>query len=131
MNGVRGVAIIVIVSLHARARRGARGGAGARWAPCWRLLVACYPALQAGTTKSWGIAYGLDQATEWKSVAKAAGFALAVLLILEYVHIIPASRWMEDHLDTLSVHATLFTGRRTTWWLRIRTHLRFHSRVTT
>ncbi len=82
-------------------------------------------------TKSWGIAYGLDQATEWKSVAKAAGFALAVLLILENVHIIPASRWMEDHLDTLSVHATLFTGRRTTWWLRIRTHLRFHSRVTT
>jgi hypothetical protein len=77
------------------------------------------------------LGHRLDQATEWKSVAKAAGFALAVLLILEYVHIIPASRWMEDHLDTLSVHATLFTGRRTTWWLRIRTHLRFHSRVTT
>jgi hypothetical protein len=105
---------------------------------CW--LVFAYGMLiyrlqsdgsETSYTKAWGIAYGLDQATEWKAVAKAAAFALLVLLVLEYVHIIPASRWLEDHLDTLSVHATLFTGLRTTWWQRVTTHLRFHSRVTT
>ena len=79
--------------------------------------------------RTWGIAYAIDQGKEWKGVVKAALVAVAALYVLDYFVIIRNDAWFEEHIDTLSVHATLFTGVRTTWWQRVVCHLRFHSRV--
>ena len=80
--------------------------------------------------KSWAQATAMDQAQQWSDVFKASGMTILMVLLYEHAHIISNRRWIEEHCDTLSVHATMFTGMSTTWWQRVQTHLRFYHRVT-
>jgi hypothetical protein len=106
--------------------------------------------------RSWSIALGIDQAKQWQAVAQATALTLVMLILFEGVRIVSNSRWrvpalshmlcvrlactpactsdvssFEQHVDMLSVHATLFTGEATTRWQLVLTHLKFHSRVST
>jgi hypothetical protein len=104
--------------------------------------------------RSWSIALGIDQAKQWQAVVQATALTLVMLILFEGVRIVSNSRWcvpalsrvlcvhactsdgsshrrFEQHVDMLSVHATLFTGVATTRWQLVLTHLKFHSRVST
>jgi len=69
-------------------------------------------------TQSWGISFGMDSATQWKDVANETVKTSIILIILDLLLITGHRPWFEEHLDHLSVQATLFAGTASTWWQR-------------
>jgi len=69
-------------------------------------------------TASWGINFGVSSAQEWQDVAQEALKTTVILVILDLLLILGHRPWFEDHLDHLSIQATLFAGTATSWWGR-------------
>ena len=59
-------------------------------------------------TTSWGVSYGMGQATEWQDIFDEAVKALVILAILERLQLTRHSDWLESHVDFLSLQASLF-----------------------
>ena len=66
-------------------------------------------------TQSWGISFGMDSATEWQDVAKEAAKTTFIFVILDLLLIMGHRPWFEEHLDHLSIQATLFAGTAKSW----------------
>jgi hypothetical protein len=121
------------------------------------LLI--YTQLGAGAEESfvraWLVALGVDNAAQWKDVAVEALKGAALMLLLDRLWLVSNARWVEarcahvhlrasaciralmffflqrlqDHVDVLSVTATMLTGGAVSRWQRLRAHLRFFAYV--
>lgn len=78
---------------------------------------------------SWLVALGVDNASQWRDVLKEALQGAAVVLLLDRLRLLPSGRWLEEHLDQLSVGATLVATAGASRARRLRAHLRFNSYV--
>ena len=58
---------------------------------------------QSEFTRSWGISYGMNAATEWKDIVVEAVKATVILIILERLFLTRNSSWLEEHMDYLSI----------------------------
>ena len=52
-----------------------------------------------------------------------------LLVALDRVHVVPAVRWFEQHVDYAAVQASLVTGTTYTWQDRVAAYMAFHRRV--
>lgn len=77
-------------------------------------------------TKTWLTGLAIENATQFQDVLKEAVKAALILAFLEHLFI-PKGRWFALHLDFLSVQATLYSVGPTTWWQRMRAHLRHYA----
>jgi hypothetical protein len=84
---------------------------------------------ESSFVRAWLVALGVDNAAQWKDVATEALKGAALLLILDRLWLVSNGRWVEDHVDVLSVTATMLTGGAVTRWQRLRAHLRFFAFV--
>lgn len=50
-------------------------------------------------------------------------------MILERLNLENPIKWLETHADFLSVQATLYSGKATTWWQRMQVHIQYYERV--
>ena len=57
---------------------------------------------------SWGVSYGMGQATQWQDILKEVLKGLIILAILERMQLTRHGSWLEEHLDFLSLQAQLF-----------------------
>ena len=53
--------------------------------------------------RSWGISYGMNAATEWRSIAEEALKGAVFLLILERLGLTLHTEWLEEHIDYLGL----------------------------
>lgn len=70
-----------------------------------------------------------QNATQWKAVIQEALQIAILLIILDRLGFVDGDPWLETLLDTMSVQATLFSGRPQSWADRLKTHLEFTARV--
>ena len=80
--------------------------------------------------KTWGIGYGMDNATEWQEVLKTAAKTALVLVILDLMRLSKNSSWFEEHVDFAAMQATLFSGAARGWWSQTRQLVRLQARLT-
>lgn len=52
-----------------------------------------------------------------------------IIFILDRIGFVDGDPWLETHLDTLSVQATLFSGKTQSWLDRLKAHIQFTRRV--
>lgn len=120
-----------------RRRRKRMTGLGfiyAVWAvQCWMIFVygrLIYDLLGAGSEtafiKSWFTGIGIDNATQFKDIV-VEGLKVALILMLLERLMMSQDRWFSQHVDFLSVQATLFSGAGSTWWQRMKVHMRFYA----
>jgi hypothetical protein len=69
-------------------------------------------------SQTWGINFGMDSAQQWRDVAQEAAKTAVILIILDMLLILGNRSWFEEHIDHLSVQATLFAGTAKNWWQR-------------
>jgi hypothetical protein len=79
--------------------------------------------------QSWLVALGVDNAGQWRDILKEAAQGAALLLVLDRLWLLPSARWLEEHVDHLSVGATLLAGGAASRMRRLRAHLRFYAYV--
>lgn len=60
-----------------------------------------------------------------KDVLREVGRSLLVLFWLE-PHFVPSGRYFEEHLDFVSVQATMYQSG-TSWWRRMGRHVQFYA----
>ena len=53
--------------------------------------------------RSWGVSYGMNAATEWRSVVEEAAKGAVFLLIMERLRLTSPADWLEQHVDYLSL----------------------------
>lgn len=53
--------------------------------------------------RSWGVSYGMNAATEWRSIAEQALKGAIFLLMLERLGLTLHSDWLEQHIDYLGL----------------------------
>lgn len=87
------------------------------------------PRAETDFVQSWLVALGVDNASQWREVLQDAIKAGALLFLADRLWLLSNSRWMEDHVDYLSVQATMLTGATLTRWQRIKAHLNFYAYV--
>ena len=58
---------------------------------------------QASFARSWGISYGMNAATEWRTIAVEAAKGAFFLLLLERLGLTLHTEWLEQHIDYLSL----------------------------
>ena len=58
-------------------------------------------------TQSWGVSYGMGQVSEWQDILNEAIKGIFILIILDQLRLVPAGKWLERHLDILSIQAHL------------------------
>ena len=85
--------------------------------------------VEGAFARSWMTGLGVDQAVQWQDVAKGAAESAALLLLLDQLRVLPNPRWLERHVDMLSVQATLLTGTPQPLRERLRAHLKFYGYV--
>lgn len=111
---------------------------------------------QSQFAQTWGIGYGMDNATEWQEVFKTALKTAVVLVILDLLRLSKNATWFEvrhpnrrrcefrasglkqpdascraqEHADFVSMQAVLFNGAARSWWSQTRTLVRLQSRLT-
>jgi hypothetical protein len=78
---------------------------------------------------SWLVALGVDNASQWRDILKEAAQGAALLLLFDRLWLLPADRWLEEHVDQLSVGATQLAGAAASRARRLRAHLRFYAYV--
>ena len=86
-------------------------------------------ATEASFVKSWLIALGVENARQWQDILRAALQAAVLMFVLDRMWIMSNAAWVEQHVDYLSVQATLLTGRVVTWSKRVRRHVDFYAGV--
>jgi hypothetical protein len=84
---------------------------------------------EADFVRSWLVALGVDNAAQWRDMLQEALKGAALLLLLDRLWLMSNARWMEDHVDVLSVTATLAGAGVVTRWQRLRAHLSFFAYV--
>ena len=80
-------------------------------------------------SQTWGVSYLMQLASEWQDILTECGKTILILLVLDRLRVISDAKWFENHLDVVSIQATLFTGARTNWLERTRTFVKFTSRI--
>ena len=103
--------------------------------------------------QTWGIGYGMDNATEWQEVFKTALQTALVLVVLDMFRLSKNSSWFEEHgaarrgdacvrcrrhvadarataVDFVSMQAVLFNGAARSWWAQTHTLIRLQARLT-
>ena len=80
--------------------------------------------------KTWGIGYGMDNATEWQEVFKTAAKTALILVIMDLLRLNKNASWFEEHVDFVSMQAVLFNGAARSWWAQTRTLVRLQARLT-
>lgn len=85
---------------------------------------------QSQFAQTWGIGYGMDNATEWQEVFKTALKTAVVLVILDLLRLSKNASWFEEHADFVSMQAVLFNGAARSWWTQTRTLVRLQARLT-
>ena len=85
-------------------------------------------------TQSWGVSYGMGQVSEWQDIGKEVVKGLVILMVLDQLRLVPVSKWLERHLDILSVQAGLMAaagkaGRMPTAWEKAVAYKTFFSSV--
>ena len=63
---------------------------------------------QDSFVNSWGVSYGMGQATQWQDILEEVLKGLIILAILERLQLTRHGSWLEEHLDFLSLQAQLF-----------------------
>ena len=63
---------------------------------------------QDSFVNSWGVSYGMGQATQWQDILEEVLKGLIILAILERLQLTRHGEWLEQHLDFLSLQAQLF-----------------------
>ena len=58
-------------------------------------------------THSWGVSYGMGQVGECQDIAHQVAQGIVVLIILDQLRLVPIGKWLERHMDILSVQASL------------------------
>ena len=53
--------------------------------------------------RSWGVSYGMNAATEWRSIAEESLKGAIFLLMLERLGLTLHSEWLEEHIDYLGL----------------------------
>ncbi len=108
---------------------------------CWAIfawLVFVYGSLmfqlsdestELGFARSWAVGLGLDQAYQWRHVAKQACLAVASLLLLEQFVLGSNDDWFESHVEWASVHAVLLSTGSASFWHRTATHLKYFASI--
>jgi len=84
--------------------------------------------VEAYFAKSFGISYGMGQASEWLDVTKEALKAAFVMAVLERLFLSPNRSWLEEHCDYLSVQAVLLRSKSSSLFTHIRHHFHFTRR---
>ena len=108
---------------------------------------------QTKCAQTWGVGYGMDNATEWQEVFKTALKTALVLVILDMLRLSKNASWFEEHgaarrgdacvrcrrhvadarataVDFVSMQAVLFNGAARSWWAQTRTLVRLQARLT-
>ena len=85
-------------------------------------------------TRSWGVSYGMGQISEWRDIANEVFKGIVILVVLDQLRLVPVSKWLERHLDILSVQAGLMAsarekGRTPTTWEKAVAYKTFFSSV--
>ena len=88
------------------------------------------PDAQAEFAKSWGIGYGLNNASEWQDVAVTAFKAALLIVVLDALRLTKNSSWFEEHVDFVSMQALLFNGAAKGWWRQTHALVRMQARLT-
>lgn len=86
------------------------------------------PQVEATFAKTFGAAWALDQAQQWKAVLKVAATGVAVSLVLDRLYLSSNASWMEAHLDQVALSALLCRHTGTTLWRRINLFYNFRHR---
>jgi hypothetical protein len=76
--------------------------------------------------QTWGIGLAIENATGFVDIAKEAAKGFVVLLLLDMLIKGPA-RWMEEHIDFMSVQSTMYGSKGMLWWKRMKTHIEFYA----
>jgi hypothetical protein len=80
-------------------------------------------------TRSWGISYAMDNATEWQDIAKEALRGIIILAILERLMLTRHSSWLDEHVDFYSVQALLFQEKVVSYWKQVMLFFQFQKRL--
>ena len=84
---------------------------------------------EASFVRSWLIALGVENARQWQDILRAALQSAVLMFVLDRMWVMSNAAWVEQHVDYLSVQATLLTGRVATWSKRVRRHVDFYAVV--
>jgi hypothetical protein len=75
------------------------------------LYELSFVGVESGFARAWGVGLGLDQAYQWRHVARQCALSLASLFLLEALLFGSSgfndAPWFEAHVEAASVHATL------------------------
>ena len=81
---------------------------------------------ESAYVQSWGIALGMEQGAGFQDVLTEACKAALIAMLLE-PHVVPAHTWFEEHVDFLSVHATVARQAAKTRWGRLVVAIRHYA----
>ena len=79
---------------------------------------------------TWGIGYGLHNATEWQEVLKTALKTALILVILDMLRVTKDAPWFEERVDFVSMQAALLNGAARGWWSQTRRLVALQNRLT-
>jgi membrane protein required for beta-lactamase induction len=82
---------------------------------------------ESSFVRSWLIALGVDNAKQWQDILRAALQSAALMFVLDRMWIMSNAAWLEQHVDFMSVQATLLTAVPTTFVKRVRRHLDYYA----
>ena len=71
---------------------------------------------QSEFSKTWGIGYALDNASEWREVCIEALKTAVILVVLDALRFTKNADWFEEHVDFVSMQCMLFSGAARGWW---------------
>jgi hypothetical protein len=80
-------------------------------------------------TRSWGISYAMDNATQWQDIAKEAIRGIIILAILERLMLTRHGSWLDEHLDFYSIQAMLYTDKVVSFGTQIMMFFHFQKRI--
>lgn len=84
---------------------------------------------EASFVRQWAIGVGLENLTEWNAILREGIKVAVVLVLFDRLGYIGGEPWLEVHVDSLSIHATMFHGRAMTWLQSMREHMSYVKRI--
>ena len=82
---------------------------------------------ESSFARSFGISWGMGQATEWVEISKEAAKTAIIMAVLERVFLSPNIGWVEAHVDYLACQAAI-AGHKLGLIGRVRMHFAFTRR---
>jgi hypothetical protein len=71
----------------------------------------------------WLVNVACDNARQWQDILKSAAQSALSMFVLDRLWVTSSNAWAEQHIDFLSVQATLLTGRVVSRLKRMRRHI--------